>query len=243
MKIKPESPQNKRKSGNTLLALLDKYIPSHTRLPLVLVVVINFSVYWGSRLLAADKPHLDMETELDQLIPLVPWTVLIYFGCYIFWIANYILAGHTKKEQALRFYAADILAKLVCFFFYVVFPTTMPRPEISGNGIWEQLMLLLYRVDASDNLFPSIHCLVSWLCYIGVRRQAHIPKGYQALSCFFAILVFISTLTTKQHAIADVLAGIVLAEASYGITGMCVDYCMKRKKSDTPESSGGLSKK
>lgn len=243
MEIKPEQPQKQKKSGNTFFTLLEQWIPSYTRLPLVLVVVINFSVYWGSRLLAAGKPHLNMETELDQLIPLVPWTVLIYFGCYIFWIANYILAGHTQKEQALRFYAADILAKLVCLFFYVVFPTTMPRPEITGNGISEQLMLWLYRADASDNLFPSIHCLVSWLCYIGVRKQAHIPKSYRALSCFFAILVFISTVTTRQHVIADVLAGIVLAEASYGITGMCVDYYKKRKKSDTPETSGDLSKK
>lgn len=243
MDAKLEQQENQKKTRNYLQALLDKWIPSYARLPLVLVVIINFSVYWGSRLFAADKPHFNMETELDHIIPFVPWTVIIYFGCYIFWIANYILAGHTQKEQALRFYAADILAKLVCFFFYVVYPTTMGRPDITGNGIAEWLMTWLYGADASDNLFPSIHCLVSWLSYIGVRKQERIPESYRALSCFFAILVFISTLTTKQHVIADVLAGILLAEASYGITGMCVDYYKKRKKSDTPVSSNNLSKK
>lgn len=45
-------------------------------------------------------------------------------------------------------------------------------------------MRLLYWIDAADNLFPSIHCLVSWLCWIGVRRRRDIPYGYS----FFHLL-------------------------------------------------------
>ena len=32
-------------------------------------------------------------------------------------------------------------------------------------------MRFLYQVDAADNLFPSIHCLTSWFCYIGIRGR------------------------------------------------------------------------
>lgn len=73
------------------------------------------------------------------------------------------------KRHCYRFLMADWLAKAVCFICYVVYPTTNTRPEIVGSDIWAQLMRFLYSMDAADNLFPSIHCLVSWLCYIGIR--------------------------------------------------------------------------
>lgn len=81
-------------------------------------------------------------------------------------------------------------------------------------------MRLLYRVDAADNLFPSIHCLVSWLCWIGVRKRKDIPTIYRYISLIASLLVCISTLTTKQHVIVDVIGGIALAECSYMIAGI-----------------------
>jgi membrane-associated phospholipid phosphatase len=97
-------------------------------------------------------------------------------------------------------------------------PTTNVRPEITGSGIWDQLMLFLYQVDAADNLFPSIHCLVSWLCYIGLRGRQNVPAGYRFFSCVMAVAVCISTLTTRQHVLADVAGGILLAEGCYRFT-------------------------
>ena len=87
---------------------------------------------------------------------------------------------------------------------------------------------MLYQVDRASNLFPSIHCLVSWLCFVGVRGKKHIPKWYQVCSCVMAIAVFVSTLTTKQHVVIDVLGGVILAEVSYWLMGKFVKY-KKRK--------------
>jgi membrane-associated phospholipid phosphatase len=81
------------------------------------------------------------------------------------------------------------------------------------------LMRFLYWVDSPDNLFPSIHCLTSWMCYIGIRGRRNIPLGYRIFSCLMAIAVFISTLTTKQHVLVDVVGGVLLAEGCYMITG------------------------
>ena len=73
-------------------------------------------------------------------------------------------------------------------------------------------MLWVYSVDAADNLFPSIHCLVSWFCYIGIRGREDLPVWYRRFSCVMALLVCASTLTTKQHVLVDVAGGILLAE-------------------------------
>ena len=72
---------------------------------------------------------------------------------------------------------------------------------------------------AADNLFPSIHCLNSWFCYIAVRGRREIPRWYQRFSFWAALAVFVSTLTTKQHVIADVIGGALLAEVTWQIAG------------------------
>lgn len=78
-----------------------------------------------------------------------------------------------------------------------------------------------------DNLFPSIHCLVSWLCWIGLRNQKQIKTGYKIFSFLMAIAICICTLTTKQHVIVDVIAAVGLAEVSYLISKKCYRYYSK----------------
>lgn len=185
------------------------------KIPLLLAVACNMLAYYGSRLLMADKIHYNLSNSLDEKIPLVPWTIILYWGCYIFWIVNYVLGSRQEEEKAFRFISADFLAKIVCLLCFLFLPTTNTRPMIEGNSIWEELMLVLYRVDAADNLFPSIHCLTSHFCFIAVRENKNIPKWYKIASLLLSVGICISTLTTKQHVLIDVIAGIALAEGSY----------------------------
>ena len=95
----------------------------------------------------------------------------------------------------------------------------MERPIIGGNSLWDNALRFLYQIDAPDNLFPSIHCLVSWFSYLGVRGRKDIPQWYRTLSFVMALAVFISTLTTRQHVIVDVFGGVLLAEVCYWLAG------------------------
>ena len=179
--------------------------------------VFNFTVYWGARLLAGEYPHYNFTLPIDRRIPFVPWTILIYWGCYIFWILNYCLSAAGTRGS--RFLAAHFLGECVCFLFFILMPTTMERPQIVETTIFDTLIKMTYSVDQADNLLPSIHCFVSWLCFIGVRDDREIPKWYRIASLLMAVAVCISTLTVKQHVIIDVVAGILLAEASYLAAG------------------------
>lgn len=187
----------------------------------------NEMVYVGARQIAQSWHHYDLTTSVDKFVPFLPWTIAIYFGCFLFWVGSYALCTVQEKSERDRFFCSDILAKGFCFCFFLLIPTTNVRPEIIGSTVWDTLMKLLYQVDAADNLFPSIHCLVSWLCWIGVRNRKNIPLIYKAFSLVMAVTVCISTLTTRQHVIADVVGGILLAEISYilaGRTKICAYY-------------------
>jgi membrane-associated phospholipid phosphatase len=192
---------------------IEKLIPYYGVVPLVLALTVNMAVYMGARLIAGGWHHYNMESWLDRRIPFWSPSVVIYLGCYLFWIVNYILMVRQEKEEVCKFFVGDLLSRLVCLFFFCALPTTNVRPEVADQGFWNRVMLFVYHIDAADNLFPSIHCLVSWFCYIGLRGRKDIPGWYRKASCIMAVLVCVSTLTTKQHVIPDVLAGILLAEA------------------------------
>lgn len=191
---------------------------------LIAAVVYNFSIYNLGRYLSGAGVHADLSTALDHAIPFVPWMILIYWGCYLYWIANYCLGVAWDERGERRMILAHFIGETVCFLTFVLYPTTMVRPQITGDDIWCRLVALTYAVDAADNLLPSIHCFVSWLCWIGVRGNRRIPRWYQAASLVMTVAVCVSTLTVKQHVIADVAAGIILAEVSWlcaGTIGGC----------------------
>lgn len=192
-------------------------MPAYSVYPLLFAVLFNMLVYFGSRCIAGGWHHYNIESPLDRRIPLWAPSVVIYLGCYLFWAANYILIARRDKKEICQFFSADFISRIVCLAFYLLFPTTNTRPLIEPDGFWNRAMLFLYQTDAADNLFPSIHCLVSWFCYIGIRGKKEIPVWYRGFSCIMAIAVCMSTLLTKQHVIIDVAGGILLAELCFWI--------------------------
>lgn len=181
------------------------------------IVCVNMPVYYLGRLLTMGRDHTDISIPLDDKIPLIPVMIIIYWGCYIYWVVSYLIALSQEYEIAKKFAIAEIAGKIVCFIIFMIFPTTMTRPEITGTGIFDQLMKFLYFVDQPDMLFPSIHCYVSWMCYLGVKDMPNLKKKWKIFILLFAILVCISTVTVKQHVIYDIFGGIILAEVSYRI--------------------------
>ena len=200
-----------------ILKGLTRILPAYGIFPVIFSFVFNCLVYSGSRMIAGGWYHHNIETGLDRSLPFVPQFLVVYFGCYLFWAANYILIARRGREEWFRFFWAHLCAELICGVFFVLMPTTNVRPEVSGGDLASQLVVLLYQLDPPQNLFPSIHCLISWLCFAGVRSDRRIPLWYRGFNCVFALAVCASTLFLKQHVIPDVLSGILLAEFTYAV--------------------------
>ena len=198
---------------------LGKMIPDYAILPLTLTGIHNIIAYNGGKLiqfLIGIEP-VNLTSSIDAFFPFQPIWILAYIGTFAFWTYQNIMIARESREQAYRLVAADFVAKIICFLFFVFLPTTNIRPNAEGSGVFLFLTRFIYRVDSPRNLFPSIHCFVAWL---GTRQLFEAKKirrkGLVCTLCVLgSILVFLSTLHTKQHIFVDVISGIAVAEIGF----------------------------
>jgi len=203
---------------NIIKRILSRLFRDRLCLPLLVTLALNSITYNVSRVWTGGRFHFDFTTAVDRAIPVLPWTTLIYLASFLFWIINYTIGIMQNSDKAYHFLSSDIFAKFCCLIIFTLLPTTNIRPEITGTGIFDKLLMFVYSVDAADNLLPSIHCLTSHFCCIAVRKNDSIPMWYKVFSHIFAVMIYISTLTTRQHVLVDVIAGVLLAEIAYHLT-------------------------
>lgn len=199
---------------------LRKIIPDYAIFPLALTGIMNLFAYQGGkllRLLFCGDRLTDMTTAFDRMLPFSPPWVLVYVGTFVFWFCMYTAIARESREAAYRLAAADAFAKLICLVFFVAIPTTNVRPPAEGDGFFLFAMRVVYVLDSPYNLFPSIHCFVAWLGARYMFECKHLRhRRLTACLCVVgALLVFASTLFTKQHVIYDVIGGVVVAEIGW----------------------------
>lgn len=182
---------------------------------LLLALVSGLAAFSGCKWLTAGWRHLDMSCALDAAIPLFAPAVVVYLAAFPFWALGYMTMACAPPPVMWRFFAADGLARAATVVCFLLAPTTLARPEVTGGGGWNALLRLVYACDTPDALFPSLHCLISWLCWAGVRARRELPGWYRWFSLGMAVAVCLSTLLTKQHVFWDVPAGILLAEGAW----------------------------
>jgi membrane-associated phospholipid phosphatase len=85
---------------------------------------------------------------------------------------------------------------------------------VTGTGFAVWGLRFLYDADPPYNCFPSLHVAHSFVSALAAYRVHH-TLGFVAVSC--AWLVAISTLFTRQHYVADLIAGILLAVAACAV--------------------------
>jgi membrane-associated phospholipid phosphatase len=170
---------------------------------------IQSALYFG-----VGRLHLTRSTELlrahlDDAIPFVPATAWLYLPIYagIFIIA--IVGFQTKRhfDSALRAFALILLIGLAGHLLIKAqYPRPVLRPPFAN---WSETFLAwVQSIDPPGNVFPSLHVAhTSSLALILYHENRRLGRWVIAL----ALLLAGSTLTTKQHFIADVVAGFALA--------------------------------
>ncbi len=155
------------------------------------------------------------ELALDRALPLIPSWAIVYGALYLFLILLPVFVVRQQEliQRTVRAYLLIWIASYI--FFFVVYPTAAPRPEVvSGEGFAVWGLRALYSADPPYNCFPSLHVAHSFVSALACSR-VHRRLGIIAVIC--ATLVALSTVFTKQHYVLDVVAGLVLALVAYVI--------------------------
>ena len=187
-------------------------LPSYARVPLVSMVCVHGLAYYATRLVTQRMTHFDFSLPVDGVIPFIPAFSVIYVLAYVQWVAGYILIARDSRELCCRVISGEIISKLICMALFLLVPTTMTRAEIVSDGFFDRIVGCIYRLDAADNFFPSIHCLESWVCFRGAMRMKKTGSWYRYFTLLFSLLVFASTVLIKQHAAVDIMGGVLTAE-------------------------------
>jgi len=150
-----------------------------------------------------------LRTGLDDVIPFWPWTS----WCYLpFYAAIFIMAivGFRSKFLFNRGLAAVALVMVLGALGHIFIRAEYPRPVLHPPypDISSAFLAAVQHIDPPGNVFPSLHVAqTSGLAFILVRDRPVLGR----VAIVMGALLALSTLTTKQHFIVDVISGYALA--------------------------------
>jgi len=160
---------------------------------------------------------IPINSTIDDRIPYVSWFVIFYASWMVILYVAFIYMGLTDRKLYWRTIITYNVAVTISNIIFIVFPTTMPRPDITGNDIFTLLVQFIYSNDEPVNCFPSIHCLTTYLLLIVMNRHKLLTVTWRVVFSIFFWGIIASTVFIKQHALVDVIGGIALAEFTYRI--------------------------
>jgi len=192
----------------------------------ILCLVLAGAVFFTDKiydLLNHGPAVMNLRTPLDAALPVVrPFVIpyvsldpLVYFTLVVF------LLFRTKVFQSASL--AMITAFLVSYLFYFFLQTEVIRPVLTGTDLFTRLIQGVYATDNPYNDFPSLHTSVSTLLTIH-WFQFNRRAGFVA--AFWTALIVASTVLIKQHYLADLVAGLLLA---FGVSSLYIRLVLHKK--------------
>lgn len=185
-------------------------IPKRAIIPAIIYFLIIPS-YFLVRIITRNLHHYNLSGPLDELIPFIPAFIWIYVLAYLQWFFGYLSMAHLDEGILRTHMASEAIGKLTCVLIFILLPTTIIRPEVTGTGLTDAMVSWVYGADQPDNLLPSIHCMESWIVARGLMKTKA-PKPAKMLMWCFTVLVCLSVVFVKQHIVLDIPAGILIAE-------------------------------
>ena len=171
-------------------------------------------MYFVLAILTRSRPTSVPELPLDRVIPLVPGWMLVYGSLYVFVI---ILPLLVVRERGLirRAMQGYLLVMSVSYVGFLLYPTSAPRPDaVIGDDFAAWTLRLAYSLDPPYNCFPSLHVAYAFVSALACYR---VHRGVGVAAVVWATLISISTVFTKQHYVADVIAGAAAAGVAYAV--------------------------
>lgn len=204
-------------------------------IPFLYMLLLLFITYFGNQWYADTfgNPGVDYSYILQTInnaIPFMAWTIYPYLLAYLVWAATIFIVGYYSKRNLYNMMTVVTITFIICGLWWFFFQSDVESWRVTSglfvNGDYlqprtdlnftESLVLnIAYYKSGPRNALPSMHCLISWICILGVRMDKKIPKGLVIFSWLINLMIIVSTQTTKQHYIIDTIVAVALAEVTF----------------------------
>ncbi len=182
-----------------------------------------YQLYWVVYLiwffwldLTVKNPKYIIRCAVDDWIPFNEWFVIPYSSWFLLLAGVTAILWWTDTKSYDKLCLMMFSGMTFCLIIYMILPNGLDiRPtaeQVGRDNLAMQLMQLIWRADASNNVCPSIHCQSSG-CMALAFSQSSIAKHRPALKVIawvWCALICASTVFTKQHSIIDVVCGLAL---------------------------------
>jgi len=172
----------------------------------VFMAVYNLCTWYAGSL--EDLPSFTFDFE--RSIPFIPLSIIPYMASGFFFCLVFFSCKNKNQLKTLtwRMLFVTIIAGL--FFVTVPLRFSLTKPEVS-NSILKLPFSFLQTFDSPFNQSPSLHIAFAFIFWSVFKEL----KKWRMFLMIWLILLGISTLTTYQHHVIDLLTGAILAHVSF----------------------------
>lgn len=186
-----------------------------TAIVIVILAIIFESLMYETGRLFSVSPTL-LTSEIDSKIPFIPGFIYLYIFWYLMLFFIPIIIYYYSSNNFYSYIATTIITILIAFCIFILFPTTVSRPEINETSITLWITNLIFKMDSpAACCLPSMHCALCFLFIIYTINLKDLKPLFKILIAVLSTLVIISTLFIKQHVIYDILASIAVIALAY----------------------------
>jgi len=163
--------------------------------------------------------------SIDSYIKLTPVWAVPYLLSLYWWEFSMVWAAYKVDfDKLFRFALCLSLTIGVSYIVYLLFPTYVTRPSVQGDDVFTKLILFIYGNDRAYNVLPSNHTYTSII--IAIYWSVWYPK-WKSIWILAALIVVLSTLFTKQHAVLDLVASGILVIICFKLTDLLIQVFSK----------------
>jgi membrane-associated phospholipid phosphatase len=151
--------------------------------------------------------------DWERAIPFVPWTIVPYLSLIGFFALSFLVRRQRSQLDChATAVAIDLCLSATC---YLLVPLRFDFERPLPDGLWGPLFALLNAADLPYNRAPSLHVSVLLIVWL---RLSPLWAGWKKVAFgIWFVLIALSVLTTYQHHVIDVPAGLLVGAASVAL--------------------------
>ena len=195
--------------GQRLLPADDPSSPSGMeRIRCYLTVLLPWFLIYEAFVVLGVPPDAKIAyLPFESRLPVLPWTEIFYGSVYVV-VLLVPLIVRTRHDLRL-FSSRALLAMVIIFPLYLAVPLIAPPRSFVAIGRLGEWLNLDRAHDSAAAAFPSFHVVWAFIAAEALARGPWQKRLWRA----WAVLVSASCVTTGMHALADVVAGLLVAAA------------------------------